>query len=27
VELLDQLDAEHGPVDEPLIQKYVELLQ
>lgn len=26
-ELLDQLDAEHGPVDESLIQKYVELLQ
>jgi antitoxin CcdA len=27
VELLDQLDAEHGPVDESLVQKYVELLQ
>jgi len=27
VELLDQLDAEHGPVDEPLVQTYVELLQ
>jgi hypothetical protein len=26
VELLDQLDAAHGPVDESLIQKYVELL-
>lgn len=26
-ELLDQLDAQHGPVDESLVQKYVELLQ
>jgi antitoxin CcdA len=26
-ELLDQLDAEHGPVDEALIQKYVGLLE
>ena len=26
VELLDQLDAQHGPVDESLISKYVELL-
>lgn len=26
VELLDQLDAERGPVDESLIEKYVELL-
>lgn len=26
VELLDQLDAEHGPVDESLIEKYVGLL-
>jgi len=25
-ELLDRLDAEHGPVDESLIEKYVELL-
>lgn len=25
-ELLDQLDAEHGPVDESLIEKYVGLL-
>jgi len=24
--LLDQLDAEHGPVDESLIEKYVGLL-
>ena len=27
VELLDQLDAEHGPVDESLIEKYAELLR
>jgi post-segregation antitoxin (ccd killing protein) len=26
VELLDQLDAEHGPVDESLVEKYAELL-
>lgn len=26
VELLDQLDAEHGPVDESLVQKYLGLL-
>jgi post-segregation antitoxin (ccd killing protein) len=26
VELLDQLDAERGPVDEALIEKYVGLL-
>jgi len=26
IELLDQLDAEHGPVDEALIEKYVGLL-
>lgn len=26
VVLLDQLDAEHGPVDESLVQKYTELL-
>ena len=26
VELLDQLDAEHGPVDESLIEKYAGLL-
>jgi hypothetical protein len=26
-ELLDQLDREHGPVDEALVQKYVQLLQ
>ena len=26
VELLDQLDAERGPVDESLIEKYVGLL-
>ena len=26
VELLDQLDAEHGPVDEALIEKYAGLL-
>lgn len=25
-ELLDQLDAEHGPVDESLVEKYVGLL-
>jgi len=27
VELLDQLDTEHGPVDESLIAKYVGLLE
>lgn len=27
VELLDQLDAKHGPVNETLIQKYVRLLE
>lgn len=27
VELLDQLDSEHGPVDEALVQKYTELLE
>lgn len=27
VEMLDRLDAEHGPVDEVLIQKYVRLLE
>jgi hypothetical protein len=26
-ELLDQLDAEHGPVDEALIEKYARLLE
>ncbi|HYU34014.1 MAG TPA: hypothetical protein VEW48_17810 [Thermoanaerobaculia bacterium] len=26
VELLDQLDAEHGPVDESLVKKYLGLL-
>lgn len=26
VEFLDQLDAEHGPVDESLVEKYAELL-
>jgi hypothetical protein len=26
VEFLDQLDAEHGPVDEALVEKYVGLL-
>jgi Post-segregation antitoxin CcdA len=26
-ELLDQLDAEHGPVDESLIEKYTDLLR
>jgi antitoxin CcdA len=26
VALLDRLDAEHGPVDESLVEKYVELL-
>ena len=26
VELLDRLDAERGPVDESLVQKYVGLL-
>ena len=27
VELLDQLEMEHGPVDETLIEKYVRLLE
>lgn len=27
VELLDQLDSEHGPVDEALVRKYTELLE
>ncbi|HEX7184137.1 MAG TPA: type II toxin-antitoxin system CcdA family antitoxin [Thermoanaerobaculia bacterium] len=27
MELLDQLDAEHGPVDESLVEKYVGLLE
>lgn len=27
VELLDQLDAGHGPVDESLVEKYVRLLE
>ena len=27
MELLDQLDSEQGPVDESLVQKYVELLE
>jgi len=26
VEFLDQLDAEHGPVDESLVEKYIALL-
>jgi antitoxin CcdA len=26
VELLDQLDAVHGPVDESLVEKYVGIL-
>jgi antitoxin CcdA len=26
VELLDRLDAEHGPVHESLVEKYVRLL-
>jgi post-segregation antitoxin (ccd killing protein) len=26
VELLDQLDVEHGPVDESLVEKYLGLL-
>ena len=26
-ELLDQLDAQHGAVDEALVEKYVRLLQ
>ena len=26
-ELLDRLDAEHGPVDESLIEKYTDLLR
>jgi post-segregation antitoxin (ccd killing protein) len=25
-ELLDQLDAEHGPVDEALVEKYARIL-
>ena len=25
-ELLDRLDREHGPVDEPMVEKYVRLL-
>jgi antitoxin CcdA len=27
VELLDRLDAEHGPVDEALVAKYVGMLE
>jgi antitoxin CcdA len=27
VEFLDQLDAEHGPVDEALVEKYLGLLR
>lgn len=27
IEFLDQLNAEHGPVDESLIEKYVGLLE
>jgi hypothetical protein len=27
VEFLDRLDAEHGPVDESLIEKYIGLLR
>lgn len=27
VALLDQLDSEHGPVDDALVQKYTELLE
>ncbi|NJL27764.1 MAG: hypothetical protein HC897_07640 [Thermoanaerobaculia bacterium] len=27
VELLDHLDAEHGPVDEALVAKYVGMLE
>ena len=27
VDLLDQLDAEHGPVDESLVEKYSKLLE
>lgn len=27
VEMLDRLDAEHGPVDEALVAKYVGLLE
>lgn len=27
VELLDQLDAEHGPVDESLVEKYTRILE
>ncbi len=27
LELLDRLDAEHGPVDESLIEKYAGLLE
>lgn len=26
-EFLDQLDAEHGPVDEALVEKYTRLLE
>jgi antitoxin CcdA len=26
IELLDQLDAAHGPVDESLVEKYIGLL-
>ena len=26
-ELLDRLDAEHGPVDESLVEKYIRLLE
>jgi hypothetical protein len=26
IDLLDQIDAEHGPVDEALVEKYVGLL-
>ena len=26
-ELLDRLDEEHGPVDEALVEKYVEILR
>lgn len=26
-ELLDQLDAKYGPVDEPLVQEYAKLLE
>jgi hypothetical protein len=27
VELLDRLDAQHGPVNESLVEKYVEILR